>query len=385
MDREKQHDRTVAMLYEAAMEPARWRNALSALREMLDAVGAGLLVWNERENVAQFVEVAGIFSESTKKLYAAYFGAIDPRRELLQRTPVGLMINSDAYFDDDFVKHSEFYNDFLIPQGARHTTFGKLLRTSAVSTQIAFERNAAQGPMEPGAFRQLAALSPHLRNAARLHNLLPRGTQHPSIGSLVLEHLSDGVVIADARGRIIWMNRPAGETLASEDGLRIDNGALTAARIAENAELQKLLKDAIRMAAGRGGPGGSALRVTRASADRTYTLVIAPLSPEASLAAEPSEPMALVIIRDADRHAEQVASHFGEAFGLSQAERRLAAALAGGLTMQETEIKLDRRISTLRTQLRSVLAKTGARGQTDLLRMMLAFPTVGSKRAPPGG
>jgi len=65
-----------------------------------------------------------------------------------------------------------------------------------------------------------------------------------------------------------------------------------------------------------------------------------------------------------------------EVFGFSPAESRLAAALVAGRTLSGIAASSGVRITTLRTQLSSILRKTGAKRQVDLIRILSIIPTV---------
>jgi DNA-binding CsgD family transcriptional regulator len=55
-------------------------------------------------------------------------------------------------------------------------------------------------------------------------------------------------------------------------------------------------------------------------------------------------------------------------FGLSRAEARLAAGLMTGKKLTEIADEFGLQVATLRTQLRSILKKVGAKRQSDLIR-----------------
>src|SRR5438105_12448799 len=65
-----------------------------------------------------------------------------------------------------------------------------------------------------------------------------------------------------------------------------------------------------------------------------------------------------------------------ELFGLSPAESRLTVALLAGKTMREIATDSGVQITTLRTQLSSVLRKVGVRRQTELIRVLANIPVV---------
>ena len=59
-------------------------------------------------------------------------------------------------------------------------------------------------------------------------------------------------------------------------------------------------------------------------------------------------------------------------FGLLPSEARLALALSRGLTLTEAAADLGLTIETARNYSKKIYAKTGARGQPDLVRFILA-------------
>ncbi|HEY1432525.1 MAG TPA: hypothetical protein VGF39_12980, partial [Stellaceae bacterium] len=65
-------------------------------------------------------------------------------------------------------------------------------------------------------------------------------------------------------------------------------------------------------------------------------------------------------------------------FGLSRAEARLAAGLMTGKNLTEIAGEVGLQVATLRTQLRSILKKVGAKRQSDLVRIF-ANAGIGSR------
>jgi DNA-binding CsgD family transcriptional regulator len=65
-----------------------------------------------------------------------------------------------------------------------------------------------------------------------------------------------------------------------------------------------------------------------------------------------------------------------EFFGLSPAESRLAVALLAGKKLSEIAMEFGVQITTLRTQLSSILRKTGVTRQIDLIRLLSNVPVT---------
>jgi pimeloyl-ACP methyl ester carboxylesterase/DNA-binding CsgD family transcriptional regulator len=70
--------------------------------------------------------------------------------------------------------------------------------------------------------------------------------------------------------------------------------------------------------------------------------------------------------------------------GLTAAEARLAAKLVQGLQLADAAVALDISPHTARTQLKAIFAKTGARRQSELLRLLMDVSSLAASEAPTG-
>jgi DNA-binding CsgD family transcriptional regulator len=61
-------------------------------------------------------------------------------------------------------------------------------------------------------------------------------------------------------------------------------------------------------------------------------------------------------------------------YGVTPTEARLADLLLEGLEVRDIANRLTMTLETARFHLKRVLAKTGARRQTELMRLMLSLP-----------
>src|SRR5579875_2883721 len=78
-------DDAIAALYDAAIEPAIRRRALSMLAQTIDAAGAFYLVWDKEKNAVVDCAAAGALSADFAALYRSRWGVLDPRRRFLER------------------------------------------------------------------------------------------------------------------------------------------------------------------------------------------------------------------------------------------------------------------------------------------------------------
>lgn len=112
---EERFDAIVGLLYEAAMQPERWKPALLALSEAIGGT-AGQVVFGDRQTLLpSFSSISGEQHEDANARYGEYFAAHDPRTAKVRESCAGLWMNDAEHFDETFVRHNETYQDFLIP------------------------------------------------------------------------------------------------------------------------------------------------------------------------------------------------------------------------------------------------------------------------------
>ena len=183
-----------------------------------------------------------------------------------------------------------------------------------------------------------------------------------SVALTALDQLCAGVIVTDSGGLVVQMNRAAEAILQIEDGLLIRDGRFHARRVFETAKLARLIADATeeksRLAGGR-------MVIGRCDGLPPYVLAVTPLH------AEPVDDrrFAIIIIVDPVRCVPS-ASDLADLFGLSPAEARVAAALMTGKSLSDIAATSGVQITTVRSQLRSILRKVGVKRQFDLVRIL---------------
>ena len=181
-----------------------------------------------------------------------------------------------------------------------------------------------------------------------------------------LDMLDHALVIVDEALVVHYRNRVASALLRSEGSpLTAADGTLGA----RGRELQSELQHAIRLACReRRASALVASQGTRAP----LRLLVAPMD-SASAARE-----AAVWILAPQLPRLPDARILAVLFGLSRAEARLALRLLAGQTPQECAREAGVGVATVRSQLHSMFAKTGARRQAELVALLARVPVLGA-------
>lgn len=189
----------------------------------------------------------------------------------------------------------------------------------------------------------------------------------PLVGflSLLVDELSHGVLVVSPGGRLLHANQAARRVLRQQKSLTIQHAHLVAAHPGQGREL---LDAVARGAAGRRS-------LVRLHAPGTPTLSIAVLPLRAAQAPQPGA-VALVLSR-ATVCDSLMLCFYARTYGLTNMEEQVLAILCQGYSAPEAARQLHVAVSTIRSHVRSMCAKTQTNGVRALVGQVAVLPPLG--------
>ncbi|MBP9652750.1 MAG: helix-turn-helix transcriptional regulator [Rhodocyclaceae bacterium] len=360
-------------LYAAARDAGKWPDALSAIAGLLDA-SQGLIFSHQATPEQRGLWVSHRASPEAMQRYVAHYHSCDiwmQRGNALNAwVPGTAVVGRDLLPDREFLA-SAFYREFLAPLDIRDLCAGVLHDGSEPGiprVHIALHRSHAQPRFNAADKALLAALLSHLREATHLGFRLAEMEQALRIARSTADAILPALVMTDTAGHVVFVNRAATTLSDANDGLRLEKGRLRIAAAGLQARLDRmLLQDDARTAA---------LQIPRPSGKPAYWLIQVDLPgteespPDARRASK-----ALLIHDPANEDANL--QDFAALHKLTAAETRLLGTLLRHPTLPEAARFLGVSINTVRSQLRAILDKSGARRQVELMRMVVSWPRRG--------
>ncbi|ATQ42912.1 hypothetical protein CSW64_11085 [Caulobacter mirabilis] len=315
------------------------------------------------------------FADGDVRAYAEHFVDTSPYVERgLTKLPVGRARLSEAVISNDDLARTEFYNDFIRARGLGCYAAGVIIeRNQRRSVALSLADHKDDADRRQGQLRLLDLLTPHIARAFRLHGLLDRERQQGRAALLVFETWAHAALLLSSDGRLVTMNRAAEQMAALRDGIALSrDGRLRATTETANAALDQAI-----FACAAGGPhiAVNGLALPRLSGG-FLNAMISPLPQGAEC--DGALGKVLVILVDADAERRTPIQWITTRYGLAPAEARLAALLVQGDTLAEAASALGIKLSTARTRLKAVQAKTGCHRQADLVRLALSMPVLRS-------
>jgi len=361
-------DHLIGDLYEAAI---RQDDFLEVLQRTAEAVGANcfhMFSWDAANNCPRFsVYTPDSQLDSVVAMYEAYYGALDPRRELVQRAPAGTLVACQDHITDRDVARSEFYQDFqLQTSGHRYLMGTRLLRPGASETLLGLLRNTGRTPYTDAERNSAASLIPHLHRAINLWQDAKVLHQDAALGTELMEQLGLAVFALDKEGRLVLSNKAGEALLSAGTALRLRHGRLAAPHNADNDALRAAV---LRVARSRRGES-LALR-SPTGAGYALFLSIAGI-PKKTLTTFGSASI-LITARVRGNAPPVTATQLQQAFGLTPAEASVAEALIEGVPPEDYANTKGVSTNTVRSQVRAILAKTNARSQVKAVSTMLSL------------
>lgn len=367
-------DEVVGRLYEAAIDDEAWPAVLTALGDLSSGIGGHLLIWDRRRNVPIDSFMGDRFPDVNSD-YISYYGSIDPRLHLVMNMPVGMTFACHHHFDDTFVSQSEFYNDFLLRNNARFVTGCRLFESGGATAIFGLHRNRRQGPFEAAEMELLERLLPHLKRAIIIRERLRAAEVKWATNRAALDRLTTAVFVISGAGAVLMMNEAARQIIRFGDALVVRHGRLGAKKPAEENRLLGLIReatDAATIHCAGGGPVG----LSR-DCGGLYVGLVAPLSANHTITG--GESVAVLLVSGPTASPRMLSQAMIHLYHFSQAEARLAVLLAQGRTLQDAARERKVGIETIRSQLRSMLEKSGTRRQTDLVKLLMCIPDTHSR------
>jgi DNA-binding CsgD family transcriptional regulator/PAS domain-containing protein len=358
----------IAAIYDAAAEPALWNRFLELLAEAIRGDSTVLVAHDRREwrsNVTRAWRLDPTYQREYNRYYSHHnIWTLRGARYLR----AGVVYTGEMACSKREYEQSEFYADYLRRVGAYHGIGGTIANDADTASFVSSIRSSAAGPYSEAESRILESLLPHLRRALQIERRVAAAEQAGSTARGALDCLTDGCLLLDMGGRVIFANRAAEAILSSGDGLGVRNRFLEPAWRGDAERLNTQIQQVLETVGGAGLNAGGAVAVGRPSGKPAYSLLICPVG-KALFPLSGSASAAAIFISDPAAAAQPSLLRM---YGLTPAEGRIAASLVEGNGLKQAAEALGISLNTAKTHLQRIFGKTGTHRQGELLRVLTA-------------
>ena len=372
-----EYDSLVSMIYGAATGVRPWKDPLATLSLHLDLWGIQIIGVDKRTGTLMFSLEGGVHPPAAALDYLRSYHAINPRIAPSIATPPDQWMHCHEHFDDDYVASSPFYQEFLIPHGGRYLSGRKLIEDDAHLVFFGALRPQGKAPLSLGEITLLDRLHQHFKHACEIFIHLRQAYSEIGVAGQLLNGFQYPMLLVD-HTRGIWFRNDAADQMLNQPGLLIErNGLLLCSKSAADTKLTEVIHGLQLDHPAAPNQTSNQRKIVRLHddfSDKPMLMYVSALRPEQIMGAFGHAAKALLMIYDPNQQAALDPFIIAESFRLTPAEARVAVHIAQGKSAQQIAEHGRVSLTTVRSQIRSVLNKTGTRRQSDLIRLIASIP-----------
>lgn len=359
----------VPHLYEAAVQPSAWGDALKATAELLQATAVMLQRGPPSARKIRITAASGLVAELVATYNREHVGDDELVRELLAQ-PAGVVVSSRLALGGPALERSSVYRNLMRPADLTEMAGVSFVKERDLFAGLWMARGPGCPAFTETDYCALRELLPHLERVVVVNSRVTQAQQLAELTAGAFDRVAMGVVLLDALGRPLLTNREARRIVAEADGFAILEDGPAATRHDETRTLRATIRSVGGDDHGPGSSRGRALRLSRPSGRADYQVVVVPL-PRRCQPEDGVGVVAVLFVSDPERSDQIVDYMLGNLFGLTEAEVRLVTRLLAGSTLTDAAETLGLSRNTVHSQLASVFRKTGTRRQSELVKLVV--------------
>lgn len=356
----------VGSIYDRVGQPEEWSALLGDLTNFVGWRVGQLAVFSLDGSLKPMWAVSG-FDRTQYRTFLYRHATEDPRLPYILSNQ-GKVIRAEEGVDPVQFRETALFKEVVRPFGIEHSLVSYFAKEADVMATLAAMRDEEAGPFRSVEARRLAMLVPHLRRAFEFYALMRQASERSSDLAAALDLLDAAVILTDSRLRVAHANRAAEELAKSRTGLSLDRGSLALRDGQCSRRIAQAASEALAAATGHVKiTQAEHIAITCAESGTPFRVSLHPLSKRPSGTGTRVKAELAVVIRSGGNKSQDGAVRLQSLFGLTAAEAILAHAVASGRSLDDHARERGIAISTVRTQLRALFAKTETHRQGELV------------------
>ena len=366
------------LTYGAAIEPGLWNDVITRFADQVGGEGAWLSQLDVEDGGGGAADdPLSRLDPAWTSIYVQHFATrnplhhVDNPRQYLRGWRPRVLTDEDWMPKADLIR-TEFYNDFLRPQGVHSTLMVRIAAVGSVIAVLNITRPEGRGQFDRADIEVAEHLQGHLIRAFDLGTKVSRlrrlnGDMHD-----ILDASPHGLFLVDGDARVRFINRAGERLLRPGDTLGVLLGRLRANSSDATARLHALIARAA--CPDRELRTGGSMGVAALGRRQPLAVTVAPIRARHASRFDVDHSV-IVCVSDLEAGVRLPADRLRALFALTPAETRLAMAMFEGASLADAAETFGVSLNTVRNQLARLFEKTGTTRQSELMSLMMR--TVG--------
>jgi DNA-binding CsgD family transcriptional regulator len=358
----------IGTIYDCAVDPQRWPLAIESIGRLIDGNSGAILVFDTIRNEPRLYVDWNVDAESMR-LYQEEYHRENPIHEGFSRFDVDEPHNIPAVIAPaDWLK-TRVYTEFGEPRGWFDNVGIWIMKTPTRMANLSIIRGIEVGWAGPRELEILRLLSPHVRRAVSIADLIDMRTLVATTLESTLDGLAVPIVLVDSRGVIAHANASARALLAADDPIVSERGALHASVASAAPGLAAAIAQTAHPES-RMGKIGINVPVPYADGRPGFAHVL-PVGQSAVRGGLGRSATAAIFFTPTAEPQRLPTAAWAATFGFTSTEIRMLELLVKGHTVIKAAGIMGIAEATARTHVANLMAKAGTTRQTELIQLAL--------------
>ncbi|WP_136659466.1 helix-turn-helix transcriptional regulator [Nitratireductor sp. XY-223] len=367
-------NKLVGKIYDCAVDPDQWVDTLTAIRDEMDLAFVSMNYMAFPTASTDAVPDMEIFNTEWDQDWLDSLPSLVPqipKWEEMRNAEMDEPVSQLSLMDEATFRQSEFCKTWVEPQGLRDTFNLKVIDRKLQIGMVSATTYAERDLFSKRDYELLKHLSPHLRRSMLISDVVEEQRSWIKLFSDVLDNLDAAVFLVGNNSRIFYHNELAEELLSAASCITSRSGQLRP--VSENLaeEFAATIRRACSPQDEEIGYRGNGMTLPGKEGDFANIYVLPLGRSERRRALGPGNAAVFATTDRSDNPLEiEILSAFS---GLTTSEARIALLIANGRSTREAAQSRNITISTLRTHLANIYAKTGVSNQAGLAAYVHRF------------
>ncbi len=359
-------------IYDAVLEPRLWTGVLERAASFVGGCAASIFWQDSIRNEGNVCYQFGADPQYVQ-LYFQKYVKLNPLNMTYLTLDVGEVSSNSIMISPAEFFETRFYREWVQPQGWIDNAFAILDKSATSFGAFNVFRHERDGLADEDALRRLRLMTPHLRRAALIGQVVDLKASAAATFADMLDALAAGIFLLDATGRVVHANAAGRDIFAAGDMLRSVGGRL----IARDPQVNRVLHasfTATEHGDAAVGAQGIAVPLIARNGKRHVAHLLNLTSGERRRSGIAVAATVAMFVHKAALETPSRSEAIARAYKLTPTELRVLLALievgGGGPEVAEALGIAD---ATVKTHLSNLFRKTGVKHQADLVKVVAGF------------
>lgn len=359
--------RLIGKIYDCAVDPDHWIDTLTLIRDEFDLAFVSMNYMDFAPTYPQTPPDMRTFITEWDAEWITALGPLVPaipHFDAMRSAAVDQPVTQLSLISEKDFHQTDFYRQWVAPQGLRDTCNINVIQRDRQNAMLSATTHRSRAMFSDNDVRMLGLLSPHLRRALLISDLVDDQKSWIRIYNSLLDTVSAAVFLVGPGARLLY-NNAAGEALLSSGRcIAVRQGRLEPASAAHGGPFEAAVDRACSENDADIGSWGNGMALPGKDGAVAVAYVL-PLGRSERRRALGPGLAAIFVTSDANARPPSM-EVLSALSGLTLAEARIAIAIAGGKTTQAAAEENSVSIHTLRKHLANIYEKTGIHSQSAL-------------------